>query len=193
MWVSLCHYNIIGPKKLSTYLWWPQDSNVSCFSINSITFLSWAILCLSSPEDCEQLVLDKFPSDLDLVTYQKLYFWFYFWWIHHWKVWYYYIIKVIYIEVIIGRDMNGHVGQVANGFHETHGNFGYGARNAEGERILEFAEAMGYVVTSTLFKKRQSHLVTYESGGNKTAVDMILIKREREIWFYVTHSLFSWG
>ena len=25
---------------------------------------------------------------------------------------------------------------------------------------------------------RQSHLVTYESGGNKTAVDIILIKRE---------------
>ena len=51
--------------------------------------------------------------------------------------------------------MNGHVGQVANGFHEAHGNFGYGIRNAEGERILEFAEGMGYV-TSTLFKKRQS-------------------------------------
>ena len=48
-------------------------------------------------------------------------------------------------EVIVGEDMNGHVGQVANGFHETHGNFGYGTRNAEGERILEFAEAMGYV------------------------------------------------
>ena len=65
--------------------------------------------------------------------------------------------------VIVGGDMNGHVGEVANGFHEAHGNFGYGTRNAEGERILEFAEAMGYVVTSTLFKKRQSHLVTYES------------------------------
>ena len=45
-------------------------------------------------------------------------------------------------------------GQVANRFHEAHGNFGYGTRNTEGERILEFAEAMGYVVTSTLFKKR---------------------------------------
>ena len=65
-------------------------------------------------------------------------------------------------EVIVGGDMNDHVGQVANGFHEAHGSFGYGARNAEGERILEFAEAMGYVVISTLFKKRQSHLVTYE-------------------------------
>ena len=73
-------------------------------------------------------------------------------------------------EVIVGGDMSGHVGQVANG------NFGYNTRNAEGERILEFAEAMGYVVTSTPFKKRQSHLVTYESRGKKTAVDMIFIK-----------------
>ena len=39
-------------------------------------------------------------------------------------------------EVIVGGDMNGHVGQVANGFHEAHGNFGYGTRNTEGERIL---------------------------------------------------------
>ena len=40
---------------------------------------------------------------------------------------------------------------------------------------------MGYVVTSTLFNKRQSlGLVTYESGGNKTAIDMILIKREHK-------------
>ena len=27
---------------------------------------------------------------------------------------------------------------------------GYGTRNAEGERILEFAEAMGYVVTNAV-------------------------------------------
>ena len=83
-------------------------------------------------------------------------------------------------EVIVGGDMNGHVGQIANEFHKAHGNFGYGTRSEEGKRILEFAEAMGYIVTSTLSKKRQSHLVTYESGGNKTAVDMILIKREHK-------------
>ena len=52
--------------------------------------------------------------------------------------------------------MNGHVDQVANGFHEAHGNFGYGTRNAEGERILEFAEAMGYVVTNTVQEKTES-------------------------------------
>ena len=39
-------------------------------------------------------------------------------------------------ELIVGGDINGHVGEVANGFHEAHGNFGYGTRNAEGERIF---------------------------------------------------------
>ena len=38
-------------------------------------------------------------------------------------------------EVIVGGDMNGHIGQVANGFHETHGNFGFGTRNA---KVREF-------------------------------------------------------
>ena len=36
------------------------------------------------------------------------------------------------------------------------------------------------MLSPALFKKRHSHLVTYESGGNKTAVDMILIKREHK-------------
>ena len=71
--------------------------------------------------------------------------------------------------------------------------FGYGIRNAEGERILEFAEAMGYVVTNTLFKKRQSHLVTYESGGYNTAVDMILIKREHKKRIMNTKAITSCG
>ena len=46
-------------------------------------------------------------------------------------------------EVIVGGDMNGHVGQVANGFHEAHGNFGYGTRNTEGERIFRVCRGNG--------------------------------------------------
>ena len=66
-------------------------------------------------------------------------------------------------EVIVGGDMNGHVGQVANGFHEVHGNFGYGTRNA-GERILEFAEAMGYQVE--VMKKQAETLDSKEGRQN---------------------------
>ena len=37
---------------------------------------------------------------------------------------------------------------------------------------------MGYCVTNTLFNKQHRHLVTYESGGNRTAIDMILVKKK---------------
>ena len=47
----------------------------------------------------------------------------------------------------------------------------------EGERILEFALANDLIVGNTLFCKRQSHLVTYSSGGNKTQVDYILYRK----------------
>ena len=65
---------------------------------------------------------------------------------------------VINQEVIVHGDMNGHVGQVANRFHEAHGNFGYGTRNAESERILEFAETMGYVVTQHSVQEKTESL-----------------------------------
>ena len=34
--------------------------------------------------------------------------------------------------------MNGHVGRDADGYGGVHGGMGFGTRNAEGERILEF-------------------------------------------------------
>ena len=36
------------------------------------------------------------------------------------------------------------------------------------------------MLSPALCLRKDSHLVTYESGGNKTAVDMILIKREHK-------------
>ncbi|KAK6011204.1 hypothetical protein OSTOST_23722, partial [Ostertagia ostertagi] len=47
------------------------------------------------------------------------------------------------------------------------GTTGYGARNEDGCRILDFAEANDLVITNTFFKKRESHLVTYASGNLK--------------------------
>jgi len=41
--------------------------------------------------------------------------------------------------VAFAGDMNGHI-RISNvGYDGTHGGFGYGSRNADGSRILEFA------------------------------------------------------
>ena len=50
----------------------------------------------------------------------------------------------------------------------------------KGERILEFCATMNMVLGNTLFKKRVSHLVTYESGISKTQVDYCLVRRNQQ-------------
>ena len=42
--------------------------------------------------------------------------------------------------VVFAGDMNGHIGSSNVGYDGTHGGFGYGSRNADGSRILEFAK-----------------------------------------------------
>src|SRR6267154_122476 len=79
--------------------------------------------------------------------------------------------------VVIGGDMNGHVGAKADGYEGVHGGKGYGERNTEGEMLLEFADAMKLVVLNTWFTKNAPKKVTYESGGNKTVVDYMLVRK----------------
>ena len=81
--------------------------------------------------------------------------------------------------VVIAGDFNGHVGKSINGYDSLHGGYGYGDRNKEGERILEFCAAMDMIVANTFFKKRDSHLVTYESGSAKTQVDYCLVRKDQ--------------
>ena len=81
-------------------------------------------------------------------------------------------------QVFIAGDLNGHVGASASGYVGPHGGYGYGVRNPEGERILEFCEATDMLVGNTLFTKRPDRLVTYESGGCKSQIDYILVKRD---------------
>ena len=55
-----------------------------------------------------------------------------------------------------------------------HGGFGYGNRDIEGERLLEFAAANNLIVGNTQFKKRDSHLITHSFGENNSQIDYIL-------------------
>ena len=79
--------------------------------------------------------------------------------------------------LVICGDINGHVGKVANRYEGVHGGHGYGLRNTEGERILEFAVAHDLVVGNTHFHKKEDHLITYQSGGNSSQIDYILVRK----------------
>ena len=81
-------------------------------------------------------------------------------------------------EIVIPcGDWNGHVGREAAGYEGVHGGSGYGERNADGDRVLEFAVANDFVIGNTFFVKRDSHLITYQSGNAKTQIDFILLRK----------------
>ena len=47
------------------------------------------------------------------------------------------------------------------------------------ERVLEFADSFKLKIVNTWFKKDVEKLVTYESGGLKTVIDYVLVKKEK--------------
>ena len=55
-------------------------------------------------------------------------------------------------SIFIGSERNGH----GDGYGGVHGALGFGTRKVEGERILEFGDAVGMAVCNTVFNKEDS-------------------------------------
>ena len=75
-------------------------------------------------------------------------------------------------RVVIGADLNGHVGEGNRGYEEVMDRFGIQDRNA-GQMVVDFVKRMEIAVVNTFFQKRQEHSVTYKSGG-RTQVDYVI-------------------
>jgi len=79
---------------------------------------------------------------------------------------------------VLAGYMNGHVGSSNASCDGTHGGFGYGDRNADGSRILGFADGLNLVICNTLFMKQESKLETYAAGPVKSMLDYIIVRQE---------------
>jgi len=77
--------------------------------------------------------------------------------------------------------MDGHVGSNSVGCDGMHGGYRFGDRNADGSRILEFADGLNLVICNTLFMKQESTLVTYVAGSAKSTVDYIMVKQDDKV------------
>ena len=75
-------------------------------------------------------------------------------------------------------ETNGHIGSSNVGYDGTHGAFGFGSRNTDGSRILEFADGLNLVICNTLFTKQEAKLVIYVAGPVKSTVDCIMLRQE---------------
>ena len=80
-------------------------------------------------------------------------------------------------KLYIGGDFNGHVGRDCVGYELVHGGHGFGDRNGDGERILDFAVAFNLVIANTYYIKRDEHLITFKSGTNKSQIDFFLTRK----------------
>ena len=77
-----------------------------------------------------------------------------------------------------GGDLNGHIGKNSGGYSAVHGGVGYGDRNADGVRILEFCDTFGLTIGNTWFKRNEKRLITYASGEGKSIIDFIIVRAE---------------
>nr|GFA08605.1 craniofacial development protein 2-like [Tanacetum cinerariifolium] len=80
-------------------------------------------------------------------------------------------------RLILGGDLNGHIGAATKGYTGVHGGFGYGARNEEGRAVLDFATAHDLGIVNSHFKKRDHHLITFQSEGCCTQINYLLVRR----------------
>ena len=81
-------------------------------------------------------------------------------------------------RLIIGGDLNGHVGERCGRYREVHGDNGFGLLSKEGEKILETAVAHNIFIVNTKFKKSTEHLITYKSRVGVSQIDFFLVRRE---------------
>ena len=67
-------------------------------------------------------------------------------------------------RIVVGADLNGHVGEGNNGDEECMGRHGLGKRNNEEQAVVDFAKRRELAITNTYFVKKPAHI------GSPTAV-----------------------
>ena len=67
-------------------------------------------------------------------------------------------------RIVLGADLNGHVGEGNIRDEEIMGRYGAGTKNKEGSMVVDFAKRMDLEIVNTYFKKKHEHRVTYKSG-----------------------------
>ena len=80
-------------------------------------------------------------------------------------------------RIVLGADLNGHVGEGNIEDKEIMGRDGAGTRNKEGSMVVDFGKRMDLAIVNIYLKKKDEHRVTYKSGGKSTQVDYVMCIR----------------
>ena len=80
-------------------------------------------------------------------------------------------------RIVLGADLNGHVGEGNIEDEEIMGRYGAGTSNKKGSMVVDFGKRMDLAIVYTYFKKKDEHRVTYKSGGKSTQIDYVMCRR----------------
>ena len=81
-------------------------------------------------------------------------------------------------RIVLGADLNEHVGEGNIGDEEIVGRYGAGTRNKEGSMVVDFVKRMDLAIVNTYFNKKDEYRVTYKSGGKSNQVDYVMCRRK---------------
>lgn len=69
-----------------------------------------------------------------------------------------------------------------NGFESVHGGYDFGQRTETGTSILKFALKYNLCISNAYFEKKEEHLFTFESEGNKSQIDFFILKKNDRLF-----------
>ena len=81
-------------------------------------------------------------------------------------------------RIVLGANLNGHVGEENIGDGEIMGRYGAGTRNKEKSMVVDFVKRMNLGLVNTYFKKKDKRMGTYKSGKKSTQVDYVMYRRK---------------
>ncbi len=80
-------------------------------------------------------------------------------------------------RLVVGADMNGHVGRNIGTHTSVHGGFGYGARNRRKNVFWKWHKDLTLFVVNRGFKKSKNHLITFCSGPYESQIDYFSVRQ----------------
>ena len=74
-------------------------------------------------------------------------------------------------RIVIGADLNGHVGEGNSGDEVVIGRYGFKERSKEGKMEVDLAKRMEMELVNTYFRRKAEHRISYKSDERSTQVD----------------------
>ena len=80
--------------------------------------------------------------------------------------------------LVIGGDVNAHVGTDIAGYEEVLGVHGFGVRNPEGVTVLDLCKNQGLRILNSYSRKGREKQIKYKTGDAENQIDLILMRHK---------------